>query len=81
MNKLLLSLGLLAVLAAPAAAGRLDDVDPLVREKLQPQAAQQADIDYTSTRSIQSTLAPTAQDDHFDKQRGDQGAYFGANGR
>ncbi len=80
MNKLLLSLGLLAALAAPAAAGRLDDdADPTVREDRQPQTAQQPDVDYTTTRSIQPT-APSSQDRQSDNQRGDQGAYFGANG-
>ncbi len=86
MKKFLLSLGLIAVIASPAAAGRLDDdADPTVREDRQPQTAQRPDVDYTTTRSIQRDAAPSSQTDgsstqRGSTQRGDQGAFFGANG-
>lgn len=76
MNKLILSLGLLAALAAPAAAGRLDDADPSVRQDY---VATERNVDYSATRSIGAGTVST--DDQSSKQRGDQGAFFGANGR
>ena len=99
MTKLLLSITLLGALAAPAMAGRLD-VDPTVLQPLsisqahERQAGQvpdrRADVDYSSTRSIQSPEPGfTGHRDataglrlsNTDKQRGAQGAFFGANGR
>jgi hypothetical protein len=88
MNKFLLALSVSALLAAPAVAGRLD-VDPQILQSPQTRSQSvQPGTDYTATRSIQSTN-PTVRSGATDptglgiseKQRGNQGDFFGANGR
>ena len=91
MKKFLFSLGLLAALAAPAAAGRLDNSEFSGSQQdatapayptngVQPSTDDYpADIDRSTTGSIQAP-APQLDNGGSDLQRGDQGAYFGANG-
>ena len=83
MTKLILSLGFLAALAGSAAAQSTYDASASniaagansgVTQPAPSDQPMAAGVDMTTTGSIM-------QSDGFDKQRGEQGSFFGANGR